>query len=215
MINTFSLRHLYKFPLCCFISKNNLSLPSSVYTRSVKILPLKISSSKDRFEEINKQIHALDLNVKRLQHEIDNLHKCKVSRYDIVTRRNKKLHIYKGRIKNNILGYVEPINQQPNENNDEMGFIYLLKEREFIKTNENVFKIGKTKDYRKRFAAYPNDSQIYFLFYCKDVHNTEKFILKELKTLFIQRTDIGREYFECDENELIPICLNLLKVIKI
>lgn len=35
-------------------------------------------------------------------------------------------------------------------------YIYLLQEREFIKTNENVYKVGMTKkENHKRFNQYP------------------------------------------------------------
>ena len=38
-------------------------------------------------------------------------------------------------------------------------YIYLLQEREFIKTKENVYKIGMTKkENHKRFNQYPKGS---------------------------------------------------------
>ena len=38
-------------------------------------------------------------------------------------------------------------------------YIYLLQEREFIKTKEPIYKIGKTKQVNnKRFGQYPKGS---------------------------------------------------------
>jgi hypothetical protein len=43
------------------------------------------------------------------------------------------------------------------EDNNE--FIYLIKEREFIKNNEEIYKIGKTKQMAlKRIKDYPKNS---------------------------------------------------------
>lgn len=39
------------------------------------------------------------------------------------------------------------------------GVVYLLREREFIKTKENIYKIGKTRDISNRMKQYPNDSE--------------------------------------------------------
>ena len=45
------------------------------------------------------------------------------------------------------------------------GYIYLLIEREFIKTNENIYKIGYTKQPNgKRFKDPSSKILIFFLF---------------------------------------------------
>jgi hypothetical protein len=47
------------------------------------------------------------------------------------------------------------------DNNNE--FIYLIKEREFIKTKEPIYKIGKTKQKNlQRIKSYPNGSIYYY-----------------------------------------------------
>jgi hypothetical protein len=78
-------------------------------------------------------------------------------------------------------------------------YIYLLQEREFIKTEENIFKIGKTtKNNLQRFSQYPKGSKLLYQFVCDDCHTTENILLEIFKKEFKQRTDIGREYFEGD-----------------
>ena len=48
------------------------------------------------------------------------------------------------------------------DNNNE--FIYLIKEREFIKTKEKIYKIGKTKQENlQRIKSYPNGSILLLL----------------------------------------------------
>ena len=94
----------------------------------------------------------------------------------------------------------------------EEGYIYLIQEREFIKTQENIFKIGKTIDYRKRIASYPNDSKLYFLYFTKYLSDTERYFIDKFKDNFIQRKDIGTEYFEGSYDEMSKFFLELCKV---
>lgn len=47
-------------------------------------------------------------------------------------------------------------------NDNEIGYLYIILEREFFRFKEYVFKIGCTKDYKKRFAQYPKGSIVIF-----------------------------------------------------
>ena len=79
------------------------------------------------------------------------------------------------------------------------GYIYLLIEREFIKTNENIYKIGKTKqEFGKRFKNYPNGSKLFLHLYVKNVDVFEKTLIDLFGLEFKKRSDIGYEYFEGD-----------------
>jgi len=90
-------------------------------------------------------------------------------------------------------------------------YIYLLQEREFVKTNEPIFKIGKTKqENNKRFLQYPNGSILLLQSLCFDCDELEKKIIKLFKEKYIYRKDIGNEYFEGDyELMLIDIHKNI------
>lgn len=85
-------------------------------------------------------------------------------------------------------------------------YIYLLIEREFIKTNENIYKLGRTNsEINIRFLQYPKNSKLLFYTQVFDCIITEDIIIKECCKLFIQRKDIGKEYFEGDINEIIKV----------
>ncbi len=76
-------------------------------------------------------------------------------------------------------------------------YIYLLKEREFVKTKENIYKIGKTKqEHNKRLGQYPKQSVLLFQILCNDCDDLEKKIIKVFNSTYIRRRDIGNEYFE-------------------
>ena len=80
-----------------------------------------------------------------------------------------------------------------------MEYIYLLKEREFIKTNEDIYKIGKTKQENlKRFNSYPKGSILIFQIVCSNCSDIENKLIKLFRAKYIKRKDIGNEYFEGD-----------------
>lgn len=84
------------------------------------------------------------------------------------------------------------------------GYLYLLREREFIKTNELIFKVGKTtQNLYQRINKYPKDSELIMAIRVADCHTAETALLKELRRKYIQRRDIGYEYFEGDQQEFM------------
>jgi hypothetical protein len=93
-------------------------------------------------------------------------------------------------------------------------YIYLLKEREFINANQEVYKVGRTKqENQTRFKQYPKGSVLYFQMICNNCNTIEKKVLglfKE-KEIFNHRKDIGSEYFEGDYNEMISIIYSTIK----
>ena len=84
-------------------------------------------------------------------------------------------------------------------------YIYLLQEKEFIKTN--IYKIGITQEINQ----YPENSIILFQIYCNNISEEEiiKQIIKQFTENFIQRKDIGDEYFEGDSKKMI----NMINII--
>ena len=55
-----------------------------------------------------------------------------------------------------------------------IGYIYLLQEREFIKTKENIYKLGKSKQENlKRIQNYPNGTKLNIQLECEncDINN--------------------------------------------
>ena len=90
-------------------------------------------------------------------------------------------------------------------------YIYLVKEREFIKTNENIYKIGRSKqENTKRFLQYPKGSELIIQSRCIDCIKTEKILIDLFKKNFIHRRDIGNEYFEGNDIIMQSIIHNLL-----
>lgn len=80
-------------------------------------------------------------------------------------------------------------------------YVYLIREREFIRCNDPVYKLGKTTQLpNSRLSGYPKHSEVLLFIDVFDCHFTEKELMKYFDNLFICRRDIGREYYEGDLN---------------
>ncbi len=83
-------------------------------------------------------------------------------------------------------------------------YIYLLQEREFIKTNENIYKIGKTQQSNlKRFNSYPKGSVLLIQITCSNCKKAETELINLFSNKYKKRNDIGREYFEGNYKQMI------------
>jgi hypothetical protein len=113
--------------------------------------------------------------------------------------------------KENIDEIRENIDEIKEKSPQVLEYIYLLREREFIKTNELIYKIGKTKQIpENRFKGYPKGSEIILVIKVNDCDIAEKHVKILFDNKFVNRTDIGREYYEGNvadmEKELHDIC---------
>jgi len=91
-------------------------------------------------------------------------------------------------------------------------YVYLLQVREFIKTNEHIYKVGRTKkENLERFNQYPKGSVLLFQQICNNSIIIEKQIIKIFKEKFTQRRDIGNEYFEGEYRNMIDIIHSTIK----
>lgn len=95
------------------------------------------------------------------------------------------------------------------DNNNE--FIYLIKEREFIKSNEEIYKIGKTKQNGlKRINDYPKGSILLIYITTNECDKKEKLIIEKFKQHFIHKKEIGNKYFMGDYNHMIYIIYSII-----
>ena len=103
--------------------------------------------------------------------------------------------------------------ENKNCENKNIGYIYLLQEREFIKTNEPIYKIGKTKQERlKRITNYPNGTKLVIQIECNDCDTYEKLLITKFKKEFIHKNDIGNEYFYGDRFKMVNIIYDICHI---
>jgi hypothetical protein len=87
-------------------------------------------------------------------------------------------------------------------------FIYILKEREFVKSNEEIYKIGKTRSLTNRIGDYPKGSKLKLIYPCEGMDTIEKELLLLFDEKFIRMVDVGREYFRGDLNVMVNLVTN-------
>ena len=92
-------------------------------------------------------------------------------------------------------------------------YIYLLQEREFIKSGEKIYKLGRTsKENLTRFYQYPKGSELLIQIKCKDSKKIEHLLINFFKENFIHHKKyIGNEYFEGEYKIMIDIIYLTIK----
>ena len=91
-------------------------------------------------------------------------------------------------------------------------YIYLIQEREFIKTGENIYKIGMTEAPNLyRFKQYPNGSILILQIKCKQARKLERTIINMFKEKYEWKNDIGDEYFKGNSEVMEKDILNIWK----
>ncbi len=90
-------------------------------------------------------------------------------------------------------------------------YIYLLRLREFIKTNEKIYKLGRTTQIGlNRINQYPKGSEIIIFRKCSDCCKMENILIKLFKNKYRHCTDYGNEYFEGTEKDMLFDINNIL-----
>ena len=190
-------------------------------TKEVEIKEVEIKEEEIKEDEIYNCVKC-DKNYKTIKyfnnHQKNcnglNILSCSKCMFTFTSRQSKSNHIKKNNciaksIINNINNQQHFINN--NDNNENKEFIYLLQEREFIKTKEPIYKIGKTKQEKlKRIKSYPNGSELLLYTVCNNCDEIEKTIINKFKSHFIHKKEFGNEYFMGDYNSMIYLIYNII-----
>lgn len=113
---------------------------------------------------------------------------------------------------NKEIDVTQILRQNININAKKEGYLYIIIEREFIRIDEKIYKIGCTNNIIRRYKQYPKDSKIIYAIIHDKYKNIEKKWMISLNNnkKLINRKDIGREYYEGDYKIIID---ELTKVI--
>lgn len=77
-------------------------------------------------------------------------------------------------------------------------YVYLLYSKVHMNSGENVYKIGKTRNFPGRFQQYPKGSTVLGVWNCEDCNRVEKELLIYFRLKYLSRRDAGSEYFQGD-----------------
>ena len=104
---------------------------------------------------------------------------------------------------------IKKVQIKPVENsNTNYGSIYLIQTREFQTQSIPIYKIGKTgNDISERLGKYGKGGQVLFTIAIElsKLDNIEYECINLLKSKFIQKENIGTEYFEGDFKDMIKM----------
>ena len=104
---------------------------------------------------------------------------------------------------------MDNIFEQNNEIYQEPQYIYLIQEREFANSKQNIYKIGRTKQkYNARLNQHPIGSVPRLQTECLNCLESERKIIKIFKKEFKHRKDIGLKYFQGDSRIMSQIIIN-------
>jgi hypothetical protein len=90
-----------------------------------------------------------------------------------------------------------------------MEYIYLIREREFKRLDEPVYKIGKTKqEPNNRLSGYPKGSEIIAVINVINCDIIETNCLRAFSHKFIQKKEYGNEYFLGDPSLMVQCIID-------
>jgi hypothetical protein len=103
---------------------------------------------------------------------------------------------------------------KPENNNEEYHYIYIIRPKENVLHDENVYKIGKTKLKNlelniSRLTSYGKGSEFIYISQCSDCDILERAIIDEFDKKFDKYT-FGNEYYVGDKYEMIKTIGELL-----
>ena len=96
---------------------------------------------------------------------------------------------------------------------EKMGYIYLIREREFLIKLMEIYKIGMSKQEGcRRVTQYPKGSEIEIVLIVDDHRAAEQELLKIFDKKFINKPQYGREYYEGSRADMIKEIVNFIPI---
>ena len=92
-----------------------------------------------------------------------------------------------------------------------MEYVYLIREREFIRLDEFTYKIGRTtQSPNNRLNGYPKGSEVILFVNVDDCVKIEDIIIKVFTLKFKLMDEYGAEYFNGNKNDMIRTILKII-----
>ena len=89
-------------------------------------------------------------------------------------------------------------------------FVYLIRLREQVRLNENIYKIGKTTQTpNKRLNGYPKHSELNMFIQVANCNKAEKNIIDRFDKVFNNQSQYGREYYKGDISLMRTMLFNI------
>jgi len=94
-----------------------------------------------------------------------------------------------------------------------MEYVYIVRVRESVRMNENVYKIGRTTQIvDKRISHYPKNTEVYHISNVTNSAKIEAKILLKFKEKFRHAKEFGNEYFEGNIDNMITLIEDIVRI---
>jgi hypothetical protein len=178
-------------------SRNVCKYCEEIFSRNDS-LQRHLKTCKEKYDTV--RCLEIQLGIKMNKAEIAN--ECKFCNKVLSPKSSLMRHLKTCRKKHEYKEYLEE-KLRSNEKNSKKGHIYVARLREHENSNEQIYKIGMTQQgvnkqngKMKRLSGYPKGTKVYELLEVDNCRCVEDDIIRKLKELTTQRTDLGHEYFE-------------------
>jgi hypothetical protein len=94
---------------------------------------------------------------------------------------------------------------------EKSGHIYLVWLREFLNKNEAVYKVGRTNHLSQRMTQYSKGSRLISITWTADTCTSKAKVCAELSRHFVNRKDIGRDYYQGNVNQIESVIQDTLR----
>jgi predicted nuclease with TOPRIM domain len=173
----------------------------------------QLEVDNNKFENKNKQ---LEENGKQLE-EKNKLYEDKIKELE---DRIKGLLTENKTLNNLVNKCFENNNKNTKNNNDDIkmkmteGYVYIIRECDFVRLNENIYKIGRTAKINPedRFQKYRKGTEIIGFFKVNDSIECENKIIKCFSNHnnIKKMSEYGKEYFQGNKKELLNEMLQIV-----
>ena len=191
------------------------------------------------YRKIPCQSERNDINIESVRHLFENSppkeYICSKCNHKYSNSSNLSKHLKKcnsdyclvknqvNELKTEVLELKNKPEQKKNKNNHKASFplrlretntnyIYLIQEREFVRMNEDIYKVGKSIQKNcNRVDDYPKFSDVIIILEVNDCDKIEKNIISEFNLKF-EKTKYGNEYFKGNRLEMKKIILNIVSM---
>lgn len=94
---------------------------------------------------------------------------------------------------------------------DGPGYLYILQPREFLRSGESVYKIGRSINVEKRSKSYPKGSLLLFCMYVSEQKRAESELIRQLCETCEQCLQFWREYFKGEFEHVLEVMLSICR----
>jgi len=90
--------------------------------------------------------------------------------------------------------------------------LYLMQTRECYDANNEVYKIGQSKNIYNGIQQYPNGSYVFFVIESLESKKHKDKVINLLKSNFTQKLNYGKDFFEGDKDILISLIVSYVSL---